>query len=39
MDFYDKPQFVDPAVEKLSQSFKDKLGQAITGTSSTLAAE
>jgi uncharacterized protein len=41
MDLYDKPQFVGPAVDKLSKFFDDNLAQAATARdrSSTIAAE
>jgi len=41
MDFYDRPQFVGPAVDRLSRFFNDNLGRATaaTGRSSTIAAE
>src|SRR5215467_2047837 len=38
MDFYDRPQFVGPAVDRLSRFFNDNLGRATaaTGRSSTI---
>ena len=39
MHLYDRPQFVGPAVDQLSQFFDGNLAQAARDRSSTIAAE